>query len=238
MATSEQNLETLAQKLAVGGTGENASPSQKTSAGTNDSASAKISATARFEKQLLFIAEVDKIKQILRRTLLTDSSRRENDAEHSWHLAMMAIILEEYATAPVNMRRVLTMVVIHDLVEIYAGDTFAFDAEGNKDKEERERLAADKLFGILPEDQAAELRPLWEEFDRMDTADSQFAASLDRLQPFMHNTLTNGHTWKLGNVTLSQVYKRMEPVKLWLPAAWSWVEAQTQAAIEKGWIRK
>lgn len=235
MKTSEQNLETLSKKLFVCDV-----PADKSqSAGISGSVCESFSAvTARFSKQLLFIAEVDKIKLILRRTLLTDSSRRENDAEHSWHLAMMAILLEEYATAPVDMRRVLTMLIIHDLVEIYAGDTFAFDAEGNKDKEERERLSADKLFNILPKDQAAELRPLWEEFDRMDTADSQFAASLDRLQPLIHNVLTDGHTWKLGNVTLAQVYKRMGPVKMWLPAAWTWVEAQIQAAVAKGWIKK
>lgn len=190
----------------------------------------------RLCRQLVFISEVDKIKQVLRRTLITDSSRRENDAEHSWHLALMAVLLEEYAVEPVDMERVLKMVVIHDLVEIYAGDTFAFDSIGKQGQAEREIQAADRLFALLPSDQAEKLRPLWEEFDRMDTADSRFAASLDRIQPFIHNVLTDGHTWKLGNVTKEQVYFRLELIKTGLPRLWPWVEKQIQIGIQKGWI--
>ncbi len=192
---------------------------------------------SRLERQLVFIAEMDKLKNVFRRTLITDSTRRENDAEHSWHIALMAVLLEEYAAEPVNMERVLKMLVIHDLVEVYAGDTFAFDVEGNKGKEERESRAAEKLFGLLPEDQSKTLRSLWEEFDRMDSADSKFAASLDRVQPFIHNALTNGHTWKLGNVTKEQVYERLSPVKEGTPGIWPWVENQIQLNVEKGWIR-
>lgn len=193
-------------------------------------------AGTRLARQLTFIAEVDKMKHILRRTLLTDGSRRENDAEHSWHLALMAVVLEEYAAEPVRMARVLKMVVVHDLIEIYAGDTFAFDTAGNTDKAEREAAAADTLFALLPPDQARDIRFLWEEFDRMDTADSRFAASLDRLQPFMHNTLTDGHTWKLGSVSAAQVYERMAPVKTGTPALWPWVERQISGGIKNGWI--
>lgn len=189
-------------------------------------------------KQLTFIAEVDKIKQIFRRTLLTDSSRQENDAEHSWHLALMAILLEEYASEPVDMKRVLKMVIIHDLVEIYAGDTFAFDEKGNQNKVEREIAAADKLFTLLNNQQGDELKELWQEFDAMDTADSKFAASLDRLQPFIHNVLTDGYTWKLGKVSKNQVYKRMEIVQTACPRLWPWVQGQIQLAIEKGYINK
>ena len=192
----------------------------------------------RFQKQIDFILEADKEKNILRQTHLTNHGRRENDAEHSWHLALMAIVLEEYAAEPVNLGRVLAMVTVHDLIEIYAGDTFAFDAAANQDKAQREEAAAEKLFGMLDKEQGQELRQLWEEFDAMNTADSCFAASLDRIQPFMHNVLTEGHTWKLGTVTKEQVYRRMAPVKTGTPALWPWLESQVAAAIEKGWIKE
>lgn len=192
----------------------------------------------RLQRQLVFIAEVDKLKSVVRRTLLTDGSRQENDAEHSWHLALMAIILEEYAAEPVDLGRVLAMVTVHDLIEIYAGDTFAFDVSANRDKAEREAAAAEKLFGLLDEEQGRELRCLWEEFDAMDTPDSRFAASLDRIQPFMHNVLTDGHTWRLGSVTREQVYRRMEPVRKGIPALWPWLEAQVAAAVERGSIKE
>lgn len=199
---------------------------------------AETEAQKRLACQMQFIAEIDKIKHIMRMTLLTDGSRRENDAEHSWHLAAMVIILHEYAPQPVNMERVLKMVIIHDLVEIYAGDTFAYDTAGNQDKEAREQAAADRLFSQLPADQESELRSLWEEFDRMDTADSLFAASLDRLQPFVHNVLTNGHTWKIGKVYASQVFKRMDPIRRGFPAVWPWVEAKINESIQTGLILK
>lgn len=192
----------------------------------------------KLRRQLVFIAEVDKMKTILRRTLLTDGSRQENDAEHSWHLALMAVILEEYAAEPIDLGRVLAMVTVHDLVEIYAGDTFAFDPAANQDKQRREQDAADKLFGLLEGEQGRQIRRLWEEFDAMDTADSRFAASLDRIQPFMHNLLTEGHTWKLGSVTREQVYRRMAPVKVGMPALWPWLESQVALAVERGWIRE
>ncbi len=195
--------------------------------------------TERLEKQLGFITEADKMKHILRRTLLIDGSRRENDAEHSWHLALMAVVLKEYAAEPaVSVERVLQMVTVHDLVEIYAGDTFAFDEAGNTDKEERERNAADRLFALLPGDQAQEIRELWTEFDAMETPDARFAASLDRLQPFLHNSLTGGHTWKLGSVTKAQVFKRMDIVRTAMPALWPYVERVIEEGAGKGWIRQ
>lgn len=192
----------------------------------------------KLQQQMVFIAEVDRLKSIVRRTLLIDGSRRENDAEHSWHLALMAIILEEYAAEPVDLGRVLAMVTVHDLIEIYAGDTFAFDIDANQDKAEREAAAADRLFGLLAGEQGRELRQLWEEFDAMDTADSRFAASLDRIQPFMHNVLTEGHTWRLGSVTKEQVYCRMEPVRKGIPTLWPWLEAQVASAVERGYIKE
>ena len=189
------------------------------------------------QKQLSFIVEVDKVKNIMRRTLLIDGSRRENDAEHSWHLAIMAMLLTEYAEDKnFSLERVMKMVIVHDLVEIYAGDTFAFDVQGNIEKEEKEKLAADKLFSQLPDNQGKQLRKFWEEFDEMKTPDARYAAALDRLQPFIHNLCTEGHTWVLGKVTKKQVYKRSGLSMEVLPALKPWMEEQIEVAIKKGWI--
>lgn len=189
------------------------------------------------QKILSFIVEVDKIKNIMRRTLLVDGSRRENDAEHSWHLAIMAMLLTEYADDKnFTLDKVLKMVIVHDLVEIYAGDTFAFDVKGNLEKEDKEKKAADKLFGQLPSNQGKQLRKLWEEFDEAKTPEARYAAALDRLQPFIHNLCTEGHTWVLGKVTKEQVYKRSGLAMEVLPALKPWMEEQINDAIKKGWI--
>lgn len=193
--------------------------------------------TSRFEQQMRFLVEIDQMKNVLRQTLLADGSRRESDAEHSWHLAMYAMLLSEYAPEPVDVSRVIRMVLVHDLIEIYAGDTFCYDKEGNRDKAAREAAAADRLYALLPADQAGEYRALWEEFDRMDTPDSRFAAALDRVQPIINNYLTEGHTWKLGHVTSAQVYERMAPVKNGLPEAWKVVEWIINTSIEKGFLQ-
>lgn len=189
------------------------------------------------QKILSFIVEVDKIKNIMRRTLLIDGSRRENDAEHSWHLAIMAMLLTEYADDKnFTLDKVLKMVIVHDLVEIYAGDTFAFDVKGNLEKEDKEKQAADKLFGQLPSNQGKQLRKLWEEFDEAKTPEARYAAALDRLQPFIHNLCTEGHTWVLGKVTKEQVYIRSGLAMEVLPALKPWMEEQINDAIKKGWI--
>lgn len=193
--------------------------------------------TSRFEQQMRFLVEIDRMKNVLRQTLLADGSRRESDAEHSWHLAMYAMLLSEYAPEPIDVSRVVRMVLVHDLIEIYAGDTFCYDKEGNKDKAAREAAAADRLYVMLPADQAGEYRALWEEFDRMDTPDSRFAAALDRIQPIINNYLTQGHTWKLGHVTSAQVYERMAPVKNGLPEAWKVVEWIINDSIKKGFLQ-
>lgn len=193
----------------------------------------------RLEKQLDFLLEADKMKNVLRQTLLTDMSRRENDAEHSWHFALMAMLLYEYAEPKtVNLLRVLQMALVHDLVEIYAGDTFAFDEEGYKDKEERETKAADKLFGLLPKEQGEELRALWIEFDQMQTHDARYAAAIDRLQPFLNNYVTQGHTWALSGVSEDKVYRRIGVVKEAMPKAWGFVENVIKESVEKGYIKK
>lgn len=191
----------------------------------------------KLQKQLSFIVEIDKVKNVMRRTLLIDGSRRENDAEHSWHLAIMALLLTEYAEDKnFTLDKVLKMVILHDLVEIYAGDTFAFDVQGNLEKEEKEKKAADKLFGQLPEDQSKQFRKLWEEFDEAKTPDARYAAALDRLQPFIHNLCTDGHTWVQGKVNKEQVYKRSGLSMEVLPALKPWMEEQINEAIKKGWI--
>ena len=192
----------------------------------------------RLDMQLKFTAEIDKMTSVLRRTMLLDKSRRENDAEHSWHIAVMALLFEEYASEPVDIGHAIKMCVVHDLIEIYAGDTFAYDVEGNKSKAEREEKAADRLFALLPEEQGAYIRALWEEFDRMETADSKYAACLDRLQPFFHNTLTEGHTWvESGTTNRAAVEKRMSIVKKFMPSVYPWVEKNIDNAVEKGWLK-
>ncbi len=194
--------------------------------------------TTRLQAQIQFIVEIDKLKHVLRQTILMDQSRRENDAEHSWHLAMMAIVLSEYADPAVNLLRVLKMVLIHDLVEIDAGDTFCYDAIALQDQEIREQKAADRLFGMLPENLGAELRSLWEEFEARESLDSQFAAALDRLQPLLHNYNTQGGTWKKAGVTVEKVRKRMEPVAIGSPVLGELVESLIEDAVRQGFIRE
>ncbi len=194
--------------------------------------------TTRLQAQIQFIVEIDKLKHVLRQTILIDKSRRENDAEHSWHLAMMAIVLSEYADPQVDLLRVLKMVLIHDLVEIDAGDTFCYDAIAQQDQVEREQKAADRLFGMLPRNLGEELRSLWEEFEARESINAQFAAALDRLQPLLHNYYTQGGTWRMKGVTVDQVRKRMEPVSIASPVLGKFVENLIQDAVQQGFILK
>jgi putative hydrolase of HD superfamily len=174
----------------------------------------------RLHQQLAFLVEADKLKNILRRTLLTDGSRRENSAEHSWHLALAAMVLEEYANAPVELARVLRMLVVHDVVEIDAGDTFAYDKSGNATKEERERRAAERIFGILPQEIGGELRELWEEFEEHATPEAKFAHAVDRIQPFLQNRALKGGTWRIYKLSREEILSRMDPVRTALPRLW------------------
>ncbi len=195
------------------------------------------SGNVRLDQQLKFTAEIDKMTGILRRTVLIDKSRRENDAEHSWHIAAMAMLFEEYAVEPVNVSRAVMMCVVHDLIEIYAGDTFAYDVKANQDKADREKLAADKLFNLLPEEQGTMIRNLWEEFDAMETPDAKYAACMDRLQPFLHNTLTDGFTWVESGTSRAVVEKRMAVIKSFMPRVYEWIEDNIERAIERGWLK-
>ena len=162
----------------------------------------------RLKKQMDFLLEVDKLKFINRQTYLSNGERKENDAEHSWHLALMAVLLQEYSNENIDITKVITMVLIHDLVEIDAGDTYAYDAAGNQSKREREVRAADRIFNILPEDQAEKFRALWEEFEAYQTPEAKFAHVCDNMQPFMLNHATGGRSWQEHGVKKSQVLNR------------------------------
>ncbi len=191
----------------------------------------------KIQKQIKFAITIDEMKNIFRRNLLADGSRRENDAEHSWHLAMLAMLLEEYSAEKVNIERVLRIALVHDLIEVYAGDTFAYDAKGNEDKHEREVQSADKLFGILDPVQGAEIRELWDEFEAMETAESKYANAIDRIQPLILNYLTDGHTWKMGDVTSEKIYKRMDIIRTATPELWHIVEGIINTSIKAGILK-
>ncbi len=196
------------------------------------------SGNQNLDKILLFTAEIDKMTSILRRTMLLDRSRRENDAEHSWHIAVMALVFQDYAVEKPNVLHSVEMMLVHDLVEIYAGDTFAYDIAGNVSKAERELAAADKLYALLPQEHSTRLRALWEEFDAAQTTDAKYANCLDRLQPFLHNVFTQGYTWSnYGFRTKrAQVEKRMYILHDFMPTVHQWVVKCMDTAVQKGWL--
>ncbi|WP_343631707.1 HD domain-containing protein [Fluviicola sp.] len=189
-------------------------------------------------KQIQFIKEIDKIKYIQRKTKLFNSDRQENDAEHSWHLAMMAIVLAEHANAAVDLLKVMKMVLIHDIVEIDAGDTFIYDTQKNHSNTDEERLAAQRIFGILPEQQAEELIAIWEEFEAGETNEAKFARTMDRLEPLLQNTSNNGGTWNEFGVTYDKVYAKKSVMKEGSTTIWSFAEALINDSVEKGILKK
>ena len=189
------------------------------------------------QKQMQFLIEADKMKTIFRQTLVMDKSRQENDAEHSWHFALTALTLAEHADSKaIDVNHVLRMALVHDMVEIYAGDTFAYDAVGNTGKEDREREAAIRLFGMLPVEQGTAFRALWEEFEAMATPDALYASAIDRILPLIANMHTDGHTWVKHGVSKAQVYQRMAPIKAAIPALWAYVVEMIDQAIALGWV--
>lgn len=192
---------------------------------------------SRLTQQIQFIIEIDQLKQVLRQTLLNDGSRRENSAEHSWHLAMMVIVLAEYAPQGVTLLSAIKMVLVHDLVEIDAGDTFCYDVQGNQSKAQREAQAALRLFGLLPADQASELRSLWEEFEAQETPTAKFAAALDRIQPLLHNQQNRGGTWLIHGITRDQVMKRMAGVETGAPELWLFVQQVIEDCVAAGYLK-
>ncbi len=191
----------------------------------------------KLQKQIKFAIVIDEMKNIFRRNLIIDGTRRENDAEHSWNLAMLAMLFEEYSTEKVNIERVLKIALVHDLIEVYAGDTFAYDVKGNEDKLQREIESANKLFGILDPEQGAEIRALWDEFEAKETPESKYANAIDRIQPLINNYMTNGHTWKEGDVHAPQIYKRMDIIRTTTPALWPIVEGIISTSIEIGILK-
>lgn len=190
----------------------------------------------RFEKQIGFILEIDRLKDIFRRSYVIESRRLENGAEHSWHITLMAFILFEYAPKEVQILRILKMLLIHDIVEIDAGDTYCYDQEARLDQEERERVAARRIFGLLPEDQRQEIWSLWEEFGAGQTLESQFAQAIDRLMPLLHNFYTLGKSWQEHNVTRDQVEKRMWPIKKVSSKLWIYAKDIIDKAEEQGYL--
>ncbi|MBN2221335.1 MAG: GNAT family N-acetyltransferase [Vallitaleaceae bacterium] len=181
--------------------------------------------------QMAFLAEIDKMKSIYRQTMLMDGSRHEDDAEHSWHLAMMAVVLASYSNQEIDVLKVIKMVLIHDLVEIDAGDTFIYDEVGNESKSQREMEAAERIFGLLPEQQGDELKQLWEEFEKKESPEAKFAASLDRIQPMMNNYYTKGHSWKVHQISVDQVKKKNGHAKEGAKKVWDYAEQMLERSV-------
>ena len=191
----------------------------------------------RFSEQIAFLLEMDKMKNIYRQTRVLHEDRAENDAEHAWHLAMLAIVLKEYANEPVDLATVLETVLIHDVVEIDAGDTYAYDEAGNATKAEREQKAAERLYGILPKEQGERLKKLWEEFEAQSTPEARFANALDRIQPLMLNYNKQGEAWCSHGTRKEQVMGRMQPVFDGSEALGSFAVSMIEQAAQNGWLK-
>lgn len=188
----------------------------------------------RLKQQIDFMLEIDKEKNIFRQTHLSGHGRNENDAEHAWHLAIMALLLSDYSNEPVDKLRVMSMVLIHDLVEIDAGDTYAYDTAGCATQRERELKAADRIFGILPDEQGSRMRALWEEFEAYETPEAKFAHTLDNFQPLLLNDSNNGGDWKTHGVHKSQIMKRNAKTAEGSREIWEWMERLIAKNIEAG----
>jgi putative hydrolase of HD superfamily len=196
-------------------------------------------ALERLKKQIKFIIEIDKLKQIKRRTILIDRSRAENAAEHSWHIAVMAALLLEYSNdRGIDLLRVLKMILMHDLVEIDAGDTYCYDDEEAGDQAERERLAAERIFDMLPQDQAREYRALWNEFEAYKTSEARFAGALDRLQPLLNNYHTGGISWRDNNVNSAQVVSRNKAIEEGSATLWDYAANMIHDAVSRNLLSK
>lgn len=193
----------------------------------------------RLSQQIRFLIEIDRLKEVFRRTWLIDQSRRENDAEHSWHLALYAMLLREYAgDADLDLLHVLKLVLVHDLVEIDAGDTYAYDEAAAADQAQRERRAADRIFRLLPADQAGEFRDLWDEFTARRSGEARYAAAMDHLQPFLHNYYTGGKAWREHGVTSEKVIARTALIAEGSPALWQHVQEMIRDAVETGYLAR
>jgi putative hydrolase of HD superfamily len=191
----------------------------------------------RLQQQIEFMLEIDKLKHISRRTMLTDRSREENSVEHSWHIATAVFLFSEYAQdQDIDLYRVIKMLLVHDLVEIDAGDTYCYDYESRQDQARREQEAAERIFKILPPDQSRSIRALWDEFENKDSPESKYANALDRFQAFLQNYFTKGQVWQKNNITRRQVMDRMQPVFDGAPLLWNLVELLIDDAVRKKYL--
>ena len=188
----------------------------------------------RLKQQISFIKEIDKLKDIYRRSYLLSQSRRENSAEHSWHVAVMALLLKEHADGEINVGRVVEMLLIHDIVEIDAGDTFCYDEKGLQSQYEREKKAADRIFGMLPHDQGRRFLDLWLEYEAEETDDARFAVAVDRLMPLLHNLGTEGKSWNENGIVKDQVLNRNSKIGASASRIWEYLEAKLSEAVSKG----
>lgn len=191
----------------------------------------------RFEKQIAFILEADKEKNILRQTHLSGHGRRENDAEHAWHMAMMIYLLKEYANEKIDLAKTMMMALIHDIVEIDAGDTYAYDTAGLATQKQREEKAADRIFGLLPDDQKQELRALFDEFEAWETPEARFAHAMDNFQPLLLNNSNDGGDWREHSVTRQQIMNRQSKTQLGSETIWDYARQLIEGHISKGNIR-
>ncbi|MBE1531963.1 HD domain-containing protein [Actinomadura algeriensis] len=191
---------------------------------------------SRLAAQIAFVVEVDRLKTVLRRSVLIADDRRENDAEHSWHLALMVTVLAEHADEPIDVGRTLKLVLLHDLVEIYAGDTFLYDDEGAATQERREREAADRLFALLPDDQEAGFRALWDEFEERKTPEARFAKAMDRLQPLLLNYNNKGGTWRTPGVTDADVRRRKSVIGDASEELWAYAQSLINEGTRRKWL--
>ncbi len=192
----------------------------------------------RLARQIAFLIEADKLKSVLRRTPLVDISRRENSAEHSWHLVLVTMVLREYAQAGIDWMRVMEMVAVHDLVEIDAGDVSAYDLDGLEAKAARERAAADRIFGLLPGDQRDRFRRLWDDFEAQQTEEARFANAVDRLQPLLQNEHASGGSWCDQALADRQILRRMAPIETAMPEIWPHVLEVVEAFCRAGVLQR
>ncbi|MFZ3554596.1 HD domain-containing protein [Streptomyces sp. BH055] len=192
----------------------------------------------RLRDQLTFLVEVDQLKTVLRQSPLAAAERRENDAEHSWHLAMMVLVLAEHSDRPIDVGHTVQLVLLHDLVEIYAGDTPLYDSAAGRDQEEREGAAADELFGLLPADQGRRMRALWDEFEERRTPEAAFAKAMDRLQPLLLNWMARGGTWRTPGVTADDVRARKAVIGDASTSLWQAGQRLIDEGEARGWSRR
>ncbi len=188
----------------------------------------------QLERQMEFLLEIDKQKEIGRQTYLADGSRKEKDAEHAWHMAVMAFLLEDYANEKIDLLKTIKMILLHDVVEIDAGDTYAYDTQGNQTKRIREQKAADRIYGMLPEEQKAEYRALWEEFEAMETPESKFANTLDKVQPVLLNHASGGKSWREHGVKKSQIIERNKKTHEGSEVLWEYIQKLIEENTKKG----